>query len=70
MTGAFVSLVVSAVIAWVAGAMYYGSPRGSRLGGVLPAAFVAATVLAFLLLPHRRRTLAGFFILFAGVVVW
>ena len=69
-TGAFVGLVVSGMMAWVAGAIYYGIPRGSRLGGVLPAALVGATALAFLLLPHRRRTLAGFLILFAGVVVW
>ena len=68
--GVLVGLVVSGMTAWVAGAIYYGEVGGPRARGALAAGFVAATALAFLLLPRRRRTLVGFLVVFAMVVVW
>lgn len=68
--GVLVGLVVAGMTAWVAGAIYYGDIGGSRARLALAAGFVAATALAFLLSPCRRRTLAGFLVAFAIVVVW
>jgi hypothetical protein len=56
--------------AWAAGALYYARPGGSRVGAVLAVVFAAGTALAFLLLPRRRRTLAGFAVAWALVLVW
>jgi hypothetical protein len=56
--------------AWSAGAIYYSDLPGQRLRGVLAAAFVAATVLAFAALPRRGRTLAGFLVASAALVAW
>jgi hypothetical protein len=63
-------LVVAAMTAWGAAALYYSRPGGSRAGAVLAVAFVVAAALAFSLLPRRRRTLAGFLLVFAALVVW
>ncbi len=63
-------LAVAVMTAWGAGAIYYGSLGGPRLRGILAVAFPAATALAFLLLPGRRRTLAGFLVVFAALLVW
>jgi hypothetical protein len=65
-----VGLVVALMTAWAAGAIYYSDLPGSRLRAALALVFVAATALAFLLLPRRRRTLAGFLVAFALLVVW
>jgi hypothetical protein len=56
--------------AWGAGALYYSALPGQRLRAILAAILVAATILAFAALPRRRRTLAGFLVVFAALVVW
>jgi hypothetical protein len=63
-------LLVAVMTAWAAGAIYYSDLPGTRLRAVLAIGFVVATALAFLLLPRRRRTLAGFLVVFALLVVW
>ena len=65
-----VGLVVAVMTAWAAGAIYYSDLPGARLRAALAIGFVVATALAFLLLPRRRRTLAGFLVVFALLVVW
>jgi hypothetical protein len=64
------AVVVALMAAWCAGAIYYSRPGGSRAGAVLAIAFVVATALAFLLLPERGRTLAGFLVAVVLVVIW
>jgi hypothetical protein len=66
LAGVFVVLAT----AWAAGALYYSDLPGSTLRAVLAAGFVLATALAFLLLPNRARTLAGFLVVFVLLVVW
>jgi hypothetical protein len=68
--GVVVGLIVAGMTAWSAGALYYGTRGGSRTGAILAITFVLATVLAFVLLPRRRRTLVGFLVAFGAVVVW
>jgi Domain of unknown function (DUF4105) len=63
-----VGVVVTAMTVWGAGALYYSPLPGQVLRAALSAVFVGATALAFLLLPNRRRTLAGFLIVFAVLV--
>ena len=65
-----VGLVVAVMTAWAAGAIYYSDLPGARLRAALAIGFAALTVLAFLLLPRRRRTLVGFLVVFALLVVW
>ena len=65
-----VGLIVAVMTAWAAGAIYYSNLPGSRLRAGLAIGFVVATGLAFVLLPRRRRTLAGFLVAFALLVVW
>jgi len=69
-TGSLVGLVVSGMTAWGAGAIYYGDFGRPRARSALAVGFIVATALAFLLLPRRRRTLAGFLVVFATVVMW
>jgi uncharacterized protein DUF4105 len=65
-----VGLVVAGTTAWGAAAIYYSNlPRASLRSG-LALAFVVGTALAFLLLPRRRRTLAGFAVVFVLLVTW
>src|SRR5437762_11217015 len=54
--------------AWGAGAIYYSPIPNVVVRAGLAAIFVVATVLAFLLLPRRPRTLVGFFVTFAALV--
>lgn len=61
-------LVVAGMTAWGAGAIYYWPLGSPGVRTVLAGALVVGTALAFLLLPHRRRTLVGFLVLFAGLV--
>jgi len=68
--GVLVGLGVAAMTAWSAGAIYYSGLPGPRLRAVLAVTFVAATGLAFLLLPRRRRTLAGFLVVFLVLLAW
>ena len=68
--GILVGLVVAIMAAWCAGAFYYSGPGSSRTRAILAIAFVVATALAFLLLPRRGWTLAGFLVAFAAVFAW
>ncbi|PYO02572.1 MAG: hypothetical protein DMD91_03345 [Candidatus Rokuibacteriota bacterium] len=65
-----VGLVVAGLTAWAAGALCYSGPGGPTTRTALAAGFVVATVLAFALLPWRRRALPGFLVVFAVVVGW
>jgi hypothetical protein len=65
-----VGMGVAGMTAWCAAALYYSARGGSRTGAILAIGFLLATALAFLLLPHRRRTLVGFLVAFAAIVVW
>src|SRR3989441_6852569 len=56
--------------AWAAGAIYYSNLPGGQLRAGLAIGFVVLTVLAFLFLRRRRRTLVGFLVVFALLVVW
>src|SRR6266540_1374049 len=58
--GAVVGIAVAVMTAWAAGAIYYSDIPGARLRGLIAATFVLATAIAFIVLPRRRRTLAGF----------
>lgn len=65
--------LVPAVIlmaAWGVCAIYWAEPPTGMLQTVVAAAFGLGTLLAFLVLPNRRRTLVGFLLAFAGVVAW
>src|SRR4029453_15383191 len=63
-------LIAALLTAWCAGALYYSGPGGERTRIILAIAFALATVLAFLLLPRRGRTLIGFLVAFGVVAVW
>ncbi len=63
-------LAVAGMTAWGTGAIYYSNLSAPRLRAILAVSFAAATVLAFLFLPRRRRTLVGFLVVFAALVVW
>jgi hypothetical protein len=63
-----VGVIVTGMTAWGAGAIYYSPLPGQILRAILAGFFVLATALAFLLLPKRRWTLLGFFVVFATLV--
>jgi hypothetical protein len=63
-------LVVILLTAWSAGVLYYSTPGGSRATAILAVGFVVVTVLAFAVVPRRRRTLAAFLVVFALVLAW
>lgn len=63
-------LAVAGMTAWGTGAIYYSNLPAPRLRAILAVSFAAAIVLAFLFLPRRRRTLVGFLVVFAALVVW
>jgi hypothetical protein len=65
-----IGLVVAVMTAWAAGAIYYSDLPGGQLRAGLAIGFVVLTVLAFLFLPRRRRTLVGFIVVFALLVAW
>jgi hypothetical protein len=67
--GLVLSVVVAGMTAWGAGAIYYAPMPGPTARAALALAFTVGTVLAFLLLPRRRRTLVGFAVLFVLLVV-
>ena len=67
--GLVLGVVVAGMTAWGAGAIYYAPVPGPTARAALALAFTVGTVLAFLLLPGRRRTLVGFAVLFALLVV-
>ncbi|HEY1269080.1 MAG TPA: DUF4105 domain-containing protein [Candidatus Binatia bacterium] len=53
-------IVVAGITAWAAGAIYYAPVLSANLRAGAAVAFVLAVALAFIFLPNRRRTLAGF----------
>ena len=67
--GLVLGVVVAGMTAWGAGAIYYAPVPGPTVRAALALAFAVGTALAFLLLPRRRRTLVGFAVLFALLVV-
>jgi len=67
---ALAGLLVAGLTAWAAGAIYYSNIPGARLRSGLAVAFVVVTVLAFVFLKPRFRTLVGFFVAFGLIVVW
>ena len=56
--------------AWAGLAIYYSDIPSPRLRTALAVLFGVGTLVAFALLPRRRRTLAGFLVAFVGVVIW
>ena len=65
-----VGLIVAVMTAWAAGAIFYSNLPGPRLRAGLAIGFVLVTVLSFVVLRRRRRTLAGFCAAFALLLVW
>jgi hypothetical protein len=68
-----VCICAAAVIlmtAWGTLAIWYSNLSGGYVRAGLAGLFVLATLLAFVLLPGRLRTLAGFFVVFAGIAAW
>lgn len=69
--GVFIgAAAVILMTAWGALAIWYSNLAGGYLRAGLAGLLVLATLLAFALLPGRLRTLAGFFVVFAGIVAW
>jgi hypothetical protein len=64
------ALVVVLTTAWGVCAIYWAEPPTGLLQTVLAAGFGLGTLLGFVFLPNRRRTLIGFVLVFAGVVAW
>ncbi len=69
--GVFIgAIVVILMTAWGALAIWYSNLSESHVRTGLTGLFVLATLLAFVFLRRRRRTLAGLLVVFAGIVVW
>ena len=66
---ALAAIVVAGMTAWSAGAIYYAPVLGDNLRAPLAIGFPLAVALAFIFLPNRRRTLAGFLVVFALLVL-
>jgi Domain of unknown function (DUF4105) len=64
---ACLGLLVAGMTIWGMLALYYSDLPGRT---VLAAAFGLGTLLAFLVLPNRRRTLLGFGVAFAMLLAW
>lgn len=62
-------LIVAAMTAWSAGAIYYSPLPDEMMRAVLAGAFVVATALALILRRNRRLTLMRFLIAFAILVL-
>jgi hypothetical protein len=67
---ACVGLAVTGATLWGALAIYYSPLPGAPLRLGLAAAFALGTAGAFLFLRDRRRTLLGFAVAFAAVLLW
>ncbi len=65
-----IGVVVMGMTVWGMFAIYYANLPTMILRSGLAAAFGLAALGAFLFLPYRRRTLLGFMIVWAGLVVW
>ena len=62
-------ILVAAMTAWGAGVIYYSPFRSETLRTMLTGFFVIGTAATFLFLHNRHRTLVGFLIIFAVLVV-
>jgi hypothetical protein len=70
-TGVFIcATVIILMTAWGALAIWYSNLSGVYVRAGLAGLFGLATLLAFAFLPGRLRTLAGFLVVFAGLVAW
>jgi len=70
-TGGFIcAAAVILMTAWGALAIWYSDLAGGYVRGGLAGLFVLATLLAFVFIPGRLRTLAGFLVVFGGIVAW
>ena len=67
---AFLGLVVTGAMLWGALAIYYSPLPGEPLRLGLAAAFALGTLGAFVFLRSRRRTLIGFAVAFAALLLW
>jgi hypothetical protein len=66
-TGVFIcAAIVILMTAWGALAIWYSN----LAGGYVRAGLAGLFVLAFVFLPRRLRTLAGFLVVFAGIMAW
>ena len=63
-----VGIIVTAMIAWGVGALYYAPLFSEKWRAIAAGGFAAMTALAFAFLPRHGRTLAGFFVVFAVLV--
>lgn len=63
------AIVVTGMTLWGMGALYYAI-RPALLGSVLAVTLGLATAVAFLVLPHRRRTLLGFLLVWGVLLFW
>ncbi|MFZ0134299.1 MAG: DUF4105 domain-containing protein [Desulfobacterales bacterium] len=69
--GGFIcAAVVIFMTAWGALAIWYSNLSENYVRAGLAGLFVLATLLAFVFLRRRRRTLAVFLVVFAGIVAW
>ena len=64
-----VAVVVTAMTIWAVGALYYSPLVPENWRFLVAVSYAVITIAAFLLLPHRVRTLFGFTLLFALLVV-
>ena len=62
--------VIIVMTVWGVGALYYNGPANEILRSVLAAAFGLGTIGALLWLPRRRRTLVGFALVWAVLLIW
>ena len=62
--------VIILMTGWGALSIYYSNIEGDFLRQGLAAGFALATILAFIFLPNRKRTLIGFLGVFAVIVAW
>jgi hypothetical protein len=63
------SVIVTAITIWGAGALYYSPLLPEKLRTLAAVSYTGLTLLAFLLLPRRGRTLLGVVAVFALLVV-
>jgi hypothetical protein len=69
--GRFLAIVALIIMTgWAVLAIYYSNLPGDYLRAGLAGLFALATLLAFILLPRRFRTLVGFLLGFALIVIW
>jgi Domain of unknown function (DUF4105) len=66
--GIVVGLVVAAMTLWAVGMLYFSPLLPERVRAIAAGGFAALTILAFLFLPRRGRTLLGFVVVFALLV--